>query len=222
LVLDPVAVGNNPFPLLFNENAPAPDARAASFLTAFPGQTANLINDDVNLISLGMDPTYNAGQSTTSDPADDYLSEAIAGLSPEGKSQLTTAIHAELTRLGREHVSTLDVVERALTQSCGGCHQFARNAGLSDDGASAPVWPDTRPGGFVHIDENSFLSPALWCTFLPFRKTVLDTFAASATIACPSGGSQRAAQRRVVTRSQQLPTSSSVPLTVSGKLFGPN
>jgi hypothetical protein len=36
------------------------------------------------------------------------------------------------------------------------------------------TWPGTL--GFVHINENGLLSPALTGTFLPFRKNVLENF----------------------------------------------
>jgi hypothetical protein len=221
LLFEPFAVGANPFPPLFNERAASPDPRAADFLASFAEQTQNLITDEVNLITLTTDESFNAGQSTSSNIEDDYVAQAIAGLSPEGRSELTTSIRAELTRLGREHVSTLDVVQRAMTQSCAGCHMLARNAPLSDDGRSGPFWPDVRPDGFVHIDEHGFLSPALWCSFLPFRRNVLEAFAASTEVACthPDG---KPGHRRVVTRSQALPSSSHLPLTVAGKLFAPN
>ncbi|HET8935201.1 MAG TPA: hypothetical protein VFN67_17255 [Polyangiales bacterium] len=221
LLFEPSALGENPFPPLFNERAAAPDARAADFLASFPDQTQNLITDEVNLITLNTDPRFNAGQSTSSNIEDDYVGQAIAGLSAEGRSELTTSIRAELTALGREHVSTLDVVQRAMTQSCAGCHMLARNAPLSDDGRSGPFWPDVRPDGFVHIDENGFLSPGLWCAFLPFRRTVLDGFAASPATACTHNDG-KPGHRCVVTRRQTLPSSSHLPLTVAGKLFAPN
>jgi hypothetical protein len=78
------------------------------------------------------------------------------------------AIRAELTRLGRADVEVTHVLNRAGTNSCGGCHQFSadKEIGFRPDGQ--PVkWP--KSAGFVHIRENSTLSPLLTSFFLPDR-----------------------------------------------------
>ena len=223
LLLEPASVKSNPFAPLFDMLNPSPDARAHEFQTTFPSQVAALVNDDINLISLNMDDRFNAGQSTSSDINEDYVTQAIQGLA-NGPNALTTALRGELTRLGRSEVTPLDVVERAMTQSCAGCHMLARNVGLSGDGTRAPVWPDVRPGGFVHIDEHGFLSPALWCSFLPHRKTVLDGFVASPARSCDPSSAQHEPPVTIVSHRALPPikSTSSLPVTVTGKPFGPN
>lgn len=226
LRFEPVSVKLNPFPPFFNLLDPTPDPRAADFQAFFPTQVESLIHDDVNLITMQDDDRFNAGQSTSQispqgTSEDDYLTQALRGLA-NGPNTLTRAIRAELERLGRDkEITPLDVVERAATQSCAGCHMLTRNVPLSGDGLAGPVWPDTRPEGFVHVDEHGFLSPALWCSFLPFRKSVLDRFAASPAHACREKRSSRSAVARDL-ESAAPADSSSPPLTISGKPFGPN
>jgi hypothetical protein len=80
-----------------------------------------------------------------------------------------SATRTQLTQLG----STLtvdNILDRATTQTCGGCHQLSNNARLG----GGLVWPPSR--GFVHIDEQSALSAALTTTFIPHRLRVLEAF----------------------------------------------
>jgi len=224
LYFDPAAVGDNPYPQLFDFNNVSPVAKA--FRDAFIPHVEGLLSDDVNAISLEMAPRFDAAQSTSTGFDDDYVTQMINGLQ-DGPNDFTRAIRAELTRLGRSDVSPLDVAERATSQTCAGCHQVTPGASLSENGAAGPVWPAVRPDGFVHIDENRNLSPALWCTFMPFRKSVLDavyenpgkvctTNASSATSGAPHktfvsvGGRAR----------HHNPQASG--LTITGRPFGPN
>ena len=189
LYFDPAPVADNPFPALFDGSNPAPEA--ADFQSEFISQVENLANDDMNLISMDVDERFYAGQSTSTVPTDGslfdgYLEHAINGVI-NGSLGFYFDIANELSRIGRTDLSPFDITVRATTQSCAGCHNITRLTPLSFDGAGGPVWPDTRPLGFVHIDEEGFLSPALWCTFLPFRKSTLDTFYRSRPKPCTSG-----------------------------------
>ncbi len=216
LEFNPVAVDNNPFPPLFDSSFP--DPLVAEFEPDFISQVESLSNDDVNLISMKLDERYNAGQSTSTGFGDGYLVQAINGY-VNGAHSLVDAVQAELIRIGRTDLSPFDITVRATTQSCAGCHQITSLAALSLDGAGGPVWPDPRPGGFVHIDENGFLSPALWCTFLPFRKSVLDGFYGAPARRC----SGRPCFTFVKPRRAPRPHAADMSeLTVSGKRFGPN
>ena len=216
LEFEPVAVGVNPFPPLFDSSNPDPEA--AQFQSEFISQVESLSNDDVNLISMDMDDRYNAGQSTSTGFNDAYLVQAINGV-VNGSLTFTDALQAELTRIGRPDISPFDVTVRATTQSCAGCHKIANLQPLSFDGAGGPVWPDTRPGGFVHIDENRLLSPALWCSFLPYRKSVLDGFYRSPARQCTSQPCFTFVERQPGTHGHGRNMSQ---LTVSGRRFGPN
>jgi hypothetical protein len=63
-----------------------------------------------------------------------------------------------------------NVLDRATTQTCAGCHLFSGGQALG----GGKTWPSSL--GFVQIDEASNLSPALTGTFLPRRKAVLEKF----------------------------------------------
>ena len=68
-----------------------------------------------------------------------------------------------------------NILDRATTQTCAGCHQlstFAPHNQLGD--IPQVVWPQSL--GFVHINEQSQLSPALTSSFLPHRAQVLISF----------------------------------------------
>jgi hypothetical protein len=213
LELNPVALGTNPFPQLFDSSFP--DPLVSEFQQDFVPQVESLTNDDVNLISMKIDDRYDAGQSTSTGFNDTYLLQSITGY-VNGAHSLVDALQTELARLGRTDMDAFDITVRATTQSCAGCHQSAAGAALSFSGAGGPVWPAPRPDGFVHIDENSFLSPALWCTFMPFRKSVLDAFSASPPRRCSS------CFTFVKPSHGPTPRGDLRELTVSGKRFGAN
>ena len=214
LVFNPAAVGTNPFPQLFDSSFP--DPLVSEFQQDFIPQVESLINDDVNLISMKIDDRYNAGQSTSTGFTDTYLLQSITGY-VNGAHSWVDAVQAEITRLGHSaDLDAFDIAARATTQSCAGCHESATNVALSFGGAGGPVWPAPRPGGFVHIDENRFLSPALWCSFLPFRKSILDTFSASPRRRCSSCFTFVKPFRGPTPRGDLR------EFTVSGKRFGAN
>jgi hypothetical protein len=179
LFFEPAPVGINPFPALFDASNPLPEA--AELQAEFIGQIANLTTNDLARITLKLDPRFNAGQSTSSGFGDHLLVHAANGVA-NGERGFVDALRAELARLGVTDLGPQDIVERANTQTCAGCHQSSTSRPLSRNGQGEPLWPPTRPvtenttGGFVHIDEDGFLSSALWCTFLPFRRSLLDEF----------------------------------------------
>jgi len=224
LYFDPAAVGDNPYPQMFDFNDQSSVAK--DFREAFIPHVEGLLSDDVSAISLDMDPRFNAAQSTSTGFDDDYAVQMINGLQ-EGPNDFTRAIRAELTRLGRTDVSPLDVAERASSQSCAGCHMVSPGVPLSGNGSSGPVWPDVRPGGFVHIDEDRNLSPALWCTFLPFRKSVLDAVYENRGEACEASATcatSRPVRKTIVSVGgrERHHAPHSTGLTIAGRPFGPN
>jgi hypothetical protein len=213
LVLDPVTVKNNPYHEMFNVLAAAPDARAPSFRAAFPAQTPSLANDDINMIGMTIDDTFNAGRSTAQDTAQDYAFQLAQGAPPNAFS---SAIDSALASIGRTDLSASNVAERASTQSCAGCHQLSTGANLG--GNLHPTWPFSR--GFVHIDERSNLSQALWCEFLPFRKSILDAFFQSPVRTC--GTPDQPPPLVVICKRDRLPAVPISALNLTGKTFAPN
>jgi hypothetical protein len=96
-----------------------------------------------------------------------------------GASALRSAIQTQLTGLG----STLtpdDIVKRAQTQTCAGCHRLSNNVALG----GGLTWPASL--GFTHVTERETevvgtetrfkLSDALNNALLPARKQILDDF----------------------------------------------
>ena len=213
LVLEPVTVKTNPFQTLWNVLEPAPDARAGAFQSTFPAQSLALSNDAIAQISMAIQDTYNAGQSTSQDFRHDYEFQLGLGNPP---NPFSDAIQTELATIGRTDLTPEDIARRATTQSCAGCHQLSNGAALG--GKSNPTWPPSRT--FVHVDESGFLSEALWCSFLPARKAVLDGFSASPARVCPIRGPVR--PTIVLPPNAELPVSVPVSLTVSGRIAGPN
>jgi len=213
LALQPVTVKTNPFHEMFNELEPAPDPRAPAFRSIFPFQAGTLANDNVNLISMDMKDTFNAGQSTSQDPAEHYETQLLLGAVPNAFS---TAIDAQLGAVGRPDLTAGDAARRATTQSCAGCHELSNNQKLG--GKVNPTWPPSRR--FVHVDEASFLSKALWCAFLPHRKGILDGFAVSPPRICMD---DRILEPLIVAEPDlPLPPIELPDLTVAGKAAGPN
>ena len=80
-------------------------------------------------------------------------------------------------------LTPVDVVTRAQTQSCAGCHHISVGAQL---GGSLGAWPSTLPPTFTHEQLANpesgpdglryQISDALKNVFLPFRKHVIKTF----------------------------------------------
>ncbi len=178
LVMQPVTVKNNPFRELFKATSAWP-LTSPFELGDFPPNVRTLADNDVNLIGMSTLDQYNAPQSTSQSVLHDYKFQYDQGGPPNA---FTTAVSQEITNINRPDLTPHDIMTRATTQSCAGCHQLTNNLPLSNDGTGGPIWPSSL--GFVHVDEQSRLSPALWCSFLPFRKKVLDNFANSLPLAC--------------------------------------
>lgn len=210
LVLRPVTVKGNPFADLFDVSSVL--SRAPSFQAAFPSTVPALCAPSVTQISMQTSDFFNAGESNAQNLLETYDFQLSA------PNAFATAIEAASTNPA---LSATQLAKRATTQSCAGCHQLSNGAALG----GGLTWPDSL--GFVHVDENSQLSPALWCEFLPARKAVLDGFSASAQRICPPRiiKDMRVAPVFVLDpsiRAEQLPSVQPEELTVSGKIAGPN
>lgn len=157
LRFDHVTVKTNPADELFagtHDNAPA-------FRTAFVGQVKSLATKNVNTIHMTIGDDFNEFESVS------QRLDVLYRLTAD--TTIRTAIQNKLTALG----STLtvdNILDRATTQTCAGCHQVSNGAPLG----GGLTWPSSL--GFVQIDENSNLSLALTRKFLPRRKNVLENF----------------------------------------------
>ncbi len=175
LTMVPVTNKTNPFGPLFN--AAWTDPNAAAFQAYFPSVAADLSATTLAGLRMDIPDIYNSAQSQASGSTEtNYLLNF--GTAP---SAFRSALDSQLATLG----STLtpdDIVARAQTQSCAGCHRFSNNANLGG-GLS---WPAAL--GFVHVSEKDSdlevvdgvtrfkISPALENAFLPHRKIVLDGY----------------------------------------------
>jgi hypothetical protein len=161
-------VKNNPSQLLFTgAHAKAPSFQSWFVNTATPQLAAAT---DINAIALGDAEQFNTFESvsfTTAAPADvNYATDASTTLSNQ--------IQAKLSALGSTLTAT-NILDRAETQACAGCHQLRNGADLG----GGLVWPTS--GQFVQIDEHGTLSPALQLQFLPHRLNVLKSFVCGTT-----------------------------------------
>lgn len=171
LFFQPVADSNNPFGDLFNVASSQPNA--GSFQSDFPAnQVPTLASGDVNLISMSTSGVHNAGQSTSQNGGstpDDYLQNFSLAT---GNPFLTAINGAIPTGSG---LTAQDMVERATTQSCAGCHQISNGRPLG----AGMTWPSSGTpsfGIFVHVGPAGDISEALRCVFLPHRQSVLSGF----------------------------------------------
>lgn len=151
-------------------------SRSAAFRTAFIPQVKKLASTNLNTIKMGVANQFNEWESVSQ--ATNVRYATFADTTIRGQ------IQAELTALGST-LTVNNILNRATTQTCAGCHQVSVGQGLG----GGLTWPGTL--GFVHIDESSNLSAALTGTFLPHRKTVLEKFIndrCTGTAAAPVAG----------------------------------
>ncbi len=147
----------NPFFRLFSGT----DVRSSNFQTAFLNQVPKLARNDINAITMSDLGAFNAGQSDEQLSTNQYETVTSAAF----KARIQT----KLTSIGST-LTPSQLLARATTQSCAGCHQLEANRPIG----GGLTWPGTN--GFVQIDERSTMSPALATTFLPHRKKVLEAF----------------------------------------------
>ncbi|MBS2019342.1 MAG: hypothetical protein JST00_41145 [Deltaproteobacteria bacterium] len=193
LRVNPATVKTNPAPQLFSDAAT--DARKADFQTAFVGQVASLARSDINTFGMRLANTFNAGQSHSQsfDPgltSPTITNDYAAVFNPSGA--FAQKIQTRLTQIGST-LTPKQIVDRATTQSCGGCHQFTNGRSLG----GGLTWPSSN--GFVQVSETGSeaggfgpafpISPALKTVFLPHRRDVLTTFLKRPKVTCnPADG----------------------------------
>lgn len=198
--LVPVAVKVNPYGELWNEdiaNAAGPfQARAAAFESQVLLQAGALSNAGLMKIGYSVDAVFDASQSFSmpNGPTfiDDYRGQVNAAAANTFRTNLDAAA-------GTHGLTREQLVNRATTQSCGGCH-MPGNFGLTapnsigsvttPTGGTTTSWPDVAPNAFVHVNTpvtnppelaspifgtgaGQQLSTALLDFFLPDRKNFL-------------------------------------------------
>jgi hypothetical protein len=186
LLFVPAAIKVNPQGFLFDgrvaSSTTSPYAAvAAGFQQRFLGSIPSLAVGSLPSLSMLDDRASNAGES-----------EALRDVNQNrytfhfaqdgGASAFRTSIAQELSRIGSP-LTPDQVVARAQTQSCAGCHDLSNNANLG----GGLTWPASRR--FVHTDERSTeagpegprfpISVALTDALLPARLEIMSTFLAN-------------------------------------------
>jgi len=207
----PINVKTNPYGVLWSKDvanggppSPVPDnlfatpiaglaVLAAAFQNEVLAQVApdRLANPDLNSITYEVKLDKNAAESQSQSPTIDHYREQFSG---SADATFRTSLNAEGGAFG---LSGEQIVNRALANSCAGCHLpigfdlTAPNAigpGLSWPSALRFVHNDVEPRAFGPVDGfdpaqfggNAIafdISPALLTTFLPARRTTLATSA---------------------------------------------
>jgi hypothetical protein len=178
LRLVPDVLENVPFGPMFDADNDTPTARA--FRDNFVAQIPALAVNDVNGFRMSVDRRFLLVES---DPVEDFF--AFDFLTPFRRSQSSDAgkafraqIDAELKRLGSD-LSPDDVVTRAQTQTCNGCHFVPQSVG------GGLIFPGALDSSHVlEITNTHFETPeSLWVTspamqkvFLPNRMRILKEF----------------------------------------------
>ncbi len=167
LTADNTFVQDNPFGLLFGGT----DSVSLAFQKEFITQVPHLAAKSINGITMSTPTVDDGPQSDEQAPTNnDYLAQG------QNNTTLLANIQAKLVAIGRTDLTPDNILDRATTQSCAGCHELSvgRNLGPTIDGGTGLVWPASN--GFTQINEFSQLSPALTGTFLPHRAAVLKNF----------------------------------------------
>ena len=121
--------------------------------------------DVLNRIGARFENRFNEFQSVSQQTEDDPKTVAD-GNGPVFKVSVTGALNAFVIDAAQKP-TTDDILNRAGAVTCGGCHQFSNARAVGSVKGQPIEWPASA--GFVHVNENSTLSPALTSVFIPFR-----------------------------------------------------
>jgi hypothetical protein len=206
----------NPYGELWNEdkaNGATPDARAQALQASLvdPTVVGSLANGHLTGIGYSVDPSLDAGQSFSQRPVS--ISETFVDGYNEQFHAATGSVsifrnNLEAAAMG-QGLTADQLINRAQTQSCGGCHNPS-TFGLRTEGALGPVltpagtvttvWPDGS--NFSHVaphvtnppelanpavfgsGQGHALSPALTDVFLTQRKNFFVSQLNMASCAC--------------------------------------
>ena len=177
-ILKPEPIDDSPIASLFRAASTSSvfsEEERNIFHQSFLGQSlCNLVNPDrinkktsavdiINGISAGFDPKFNDFESISQTNDDNPAFDTDPLLLNQVQERL-----ASLSDLSG--VSPEQLMNRAGTMTCGGCHQFSAGRDLGNNA----VWPASL--GFVHIDEKGNLSPLLNDFFIPQRIKIAQQF----------------------------------------------
>ena len=170
----PVTAKTNPWGALLDPASSHP--QAAAFRDQLVADVADLAVDDVGAIGLVVPDAFNSGVSDSSGNPNFLFADQL-GIDP---SPLRSAVQAELTAIG-SGLGVDDIVARAQTQTCAGCHRFSSGADLG----GGLTWPASEMR-FTHVSERDpetvdgvtrfQISDALVDAFLPARKQVVEDY----------------------------------------------
>lgn len=163
-----VPLDNTPAARFFD--ATPPSAAVASFRREFLRQIPSLALPDVARYSMNIDPAYCVSDAGATIPDFNYRLPFRRLLRTADGGQFRDAMLAELAKIG----STLtpeEVIDRAETQNCGGCH------GKHGPVGEGVVFPQAFENGEQIADDSLpgplRFSPALQDVFLPYRVQLL-------------------------------------------------
>jgi hypothetical protein len=138
-----------------------------------------LAAEDPGNIRFDVPDIYNTGQSQASGSDENNYLLYFTSLMPPVPTPFRSAIQAELIELDSK-LTPDEIVLRAETQSCAGCHQLLNNVPIG----GGFVWPPSL--GFTHVTERAVevagnqerfkISPALTDVFLPQRQQIMEDF----------------------------------------------
>jgi len=146
-----------------NELFTGTHANAPAFQAAFLDQVAPLSRPSAATLTMTNGNNFNEFESVSSGSTDTLYANFTQN---SFRSQIAT-------KITNPNLSVTNILDRATTQTCAGCHQLSTFPPHNQLGDGV-VWPQSL--GFVQIDESSTLSPALLDVFLPRRSTVLTGF----------------------------------------------
>jgi hypothetical protein len=175
LRLEPDTVKTNPAGVLFSAKVGHP--LKEDFAQLLTSQVETLAANDVLRYTMDLEERFNTGQSNASGTENLYVFQFGNGASP-----LKTMLQQKLTELGST-LTPANIVARAQTLSCAGCHQLSTNVNLG----GGLTWPNkSKPYEFVHVSERTLedgpdgprfgISEALVGTFLPYRQQLMEAF----------------------------------------------
>lgn len=154
---------SNPAEELFNGT----HAGAAAFRAEMKREVPRLARTSLTKIAMTTSPQFNQFESSpeagVGAPSSDVRFKLFADVNIRNDIQTT------LTAMGSA-LTVDNILDRATTQTCGGCHRRSNNVALG----GGLTWPASN--GFTHISRTGTLSPALTNVFLPRRKQILEEF----------------------------------------------
>ncbi len=182
LLIVPTTVKDNPFGQLFDPQFV--HAASPALQNAMINGVSTLGVGGVNDVRWTVPNETNSGESLSMfGGPDDYLNIFLNAAASD--PSFFNAVDAQVNAVWSGAYSVDQIVTRAQTQSCAGCHHTTNSADIGN----GFLWPDSL--AFVHVEEvvqGGFypISPALQNEFLPKRKQLLEDFLASGGTASPT------------------------------------